>query len=112
MTDELENISFEYTPPPPVEFRLYYDENGKVLFYTCDKPEGNFILVDAMTFAEARQDVRVVDGEVKRVSNNITIPKLKIGLTGTRTLKEDISIVSEEKTNQTQLWELTEYELK
>lgn len=112
MNDEIENVSFDYAPPPTVEFRLYYDENGKVLFYTCEKPEGQYILVDATTYAEARQDVRVVNGEVVRVSNNITIPKLKLGLTGTRTLIEDISIVSEEKNKDTQLWELTQHELK
>lgn len=111
MSEEIENISFEYTPPPAVEFRLYYDDKGKVLFYTCEKPEGQYILVDTTTFAEARQDVRVVNGEVMRVSNNITIPKLKLGNSGTRTLIEDISIVSDE-TKDTQLWELTQYELK
>jgi hypothetical protein len=114
MSEIIEQELPEFIPivPPPVEFRLYYDENGKVITYTCEKLEGNYILIDAQTFAEARQDVSVIDGKVVRVSNNVTIPKLTIGSSGTNTLKEDISIVVDEQSDKTQMWELKNYELK
>ena len=28
------------------EFRLYYDESGKVICYTCEKLPGNYIVID------------------------------------------------------------------
>ena len=43
------------------EFRLYYDDKGYVITYTCEKLEGNYIVIDALAFAEARPDVRVVN---------------------------------------------------
>ena len=44
------------------EFRLYYKKDGSVDFYTCDNPEGNYIVIDAGVFAEARPDIKVIDG--------------------------------------------------
>ena len=112
MTDNLEEIpSFEYVAPPAVEFRLYYDENGKVITYTGEKLEGTYIIVDAQTFAEARQDVRVVDGQIKYVSNTIVIPKLKPSDSGTPTSKQDISIVVDEQSTDKTYWGLTLHEL-
>ena len=63
MTDEDYVLVFEAPKIEPPEFRLYYDEEtGKVLFYTCEKPEGKYLVIDSVTFACARQDVRVIDG--------------------------------------------------
>jgi len=113
MNEEIQQLpDFIVTPPQAVQFRLYYDENGKVITYTCEHLEGNFVLVDAQTFAEARQDVTVVDGKVVPRSNTISVPKLKLSTTGTATLLEDVSIVVKEQSKDTQLWELTYYEIK
>ncbi len=32
------------------EFRLYYDDRGCAIAYTCEKLEGNYIIIDATTF--------------------------------------------------------------
>jgi len=109
---EEEFISFVYTPPPPVEFRLYYGEDGKVITYTCEKLEGNYIIVDAQTFAEARPDVQVVDGKVTRIVPKVMISKLKPSTQGTLTYKDDISLIAKEETTETQYWKLTSHELK
>jgi hypothetical protein len=56
---------------------IYYDEQGKVLCYTGDKSvEGNYIVIDAMTFIEARSNVRVVDGKVSRFKAEAVVHKL------------------------------------
>lgn len=96
------------------EFRLYYDEQGKVLFYTCEKPEGNYIVVDAQTFAESRPDVRVIDGRISTVNPAFIITKLMPDTKeGTLTASEDISIIVSGKTKvKTQKWKLRTYELK
>ena len=101
---------------PPIikpEFRLYYDDNGKVLFYTCEKPEGKYIEIDAATFAEARPDLLVIDG--KLIKTNVTGVVGILTLSddeGTRTTKEDASIVvDDDYSGETNKWKITYYEL-
>lgn len=74
------------------EFRLYYDDNGDFLFYTCEKPEGNFIVVDLMTYHECRADVKVVNEELIYMSSKV-ISKFVKDPDGTSCHKDDISII-------------------
>jgi hypothetical protein len=107
-------LLFEAPKIVPPEFRLYYDEQtGKVLFYTCDKPEGSFITIDRQTFAEARQDIRVINGKISRVKPHQIIAKLMPDNEGTKCALEDISIVlSDEDKMKSQNWKLHVYELE
>jgi hypothetical protein len=89
-------INFVYEPPPPPEFRLYYDDKGNVLFYTGEKPEGNYIIVDNQTFAEARTDVRVIDGVIRHNSTITQVYKLKPTTEGTLTHVDDVSLILED----------------
>ena len=41
-----EFVIWEAPPIIKPEFRLYYDERGNVLFYTCEKPAGNYVIID------------------------------------------------------------------
>ena len=93
------------------EFRLYYDDKGKVICYTGDKSlTGNYIIVDAQTFAEARPDVRVIDGKISRAQNNAVVYKLMPAIDGTSCHLEDISVVVNNNTPNTK-WKLHIYEL-
>lgn len=89
-------INFVYEPPPPPEFRLYYDDKGNVLFYTGEKPEGNYIIVDNQTFAEARTDVRVINGVIRHNSTITQVYKLKPTKEGTMTHVDDVSLILED----------------
>ena len=91
--------NFVWNAPATVkpEFRLYYDDAGRVLFYTCEKPQGKFIVIDAQTFAEARPDVRVVDGKLTTVTSGSVITKLVEADTGTKTVSTDISVIPDKK---------------
>ena len=91
-------ILWEAPPIVKPEFRLYYDDKGKILFYTCDKPEGSYIVIDAMTFAESRPDVRVIDNKLVKLSEVAVISKLIIDEydEGVTCASEDISIVVDE----------------
>lgn len=97
----------------PPEFRLYYDDKGKVICYTCEKLEGNYIVVDKDTYAEGRPDVRVVDGKLVKSYESIVITKLELNETeGINTTIDDVSIiVNESYTDKTNKWKLTVYEL-
>lgn len=97
------------------EFRLYYNEDsGKVLFYTCEKPEGKYIVVDSLTFACARHDIVVLDGKIfqSNPAAKTVITKLIVAEDGVHVLKEDISILVLNDTKlETQRVNLKKYEL-
>ena len=103
-----------WQPAPLVkpEFRLYYDDTGKVLFYTCDKPEGNYIVIDAATYAEGRPDLRIIDGRISKIVPNLVVSKLMPMVDGVMCTEEDISIVVDTTYNdKTIKWKLNTYEL-
>ena len=97
----------------PPEFRLYYDDKGKVICYTCEKLEGNYIVVDKDTYAEGRPDVRVVDGKLVKSYESTVIAKLQLDETeGVNTSIHDVSIIVDESyTDKTNKWKLKVYEL-
>lgn len=76
-----------------VEYRLYYDETGKALFYTCEKPEGNFIVVDAQAYAECRLDVQVKDGVMSRINKVHTLSRLVKDINGTKCATHDVTLI-------------------
>lgn len=105
MADENEEYVITWEAPviEKPEFRLYYDDRGNVITYTCEKLEGDYIVVDAMTFAEARPDVKVIDGRLIRAGTGAVISKLCRDKTGIMCELEDVSIVTE---NDGQYWKL------
>ena len=97
----------------PPEFRLYYDDKGKVVTYTCDKLPGNYIVIDAKTYAEARQDLRIIDGKISTALPNQVVYKLMPNdIEGKRCSSQDISIVVDDDfEGETTKWKLENYEL-
>jgi hypothetical protein len=95
----------------PPEFRLYYDDAGRVLFYTCEKPEGNFIVIDALTYAQSRPDVRVIDGKISTVQSHAVVCKLMPADEGQACAFEDISIIASDDLDKVTKWKLMSYEL-
>lgn len=112
----MEDFVIIWEAPPIVkpEFRLYYDEKGKVLFYTSEKPEGNYIVVDALTYAEGRPDLRVVDGRLSTVNQGSVVSKLVQDKSeGVECSIEDVSIIVPKKCKVKKIkWKLQTYELR
>ena len=107
-------ILWEQPKLEPPEFRLYYDDNGKVISYSGDKSgTGDYIIIDAMTFAAARPDIRIVDGKISTVSPNAVVHKLMPNDSdGIECHLEDISLVVDSTyIDKTQKWKLKTYEL-
>ena len=77
------------------EFRLYYDDKGYVVTYTCEQPEGNYIIIDALTFAEARPDIRVVNNSIVKNTLGSVVSRLHKDVEGVRCESDDISIITE-----------------
>lgn len=105
-------IIWEAPPVPKVEFRLYYDDKGSVVCYTCEELDGNYIVVDPLTFAEARYDVRVIDGKISKIVEGSYVSKLIPSTTGIECAGEDISIIVELEPNTVDNAEIIKYEGK
>jgi len=105
-------VIWEQAPLVKPEFRLYYDDKGKVLFYSCEKPEGNYIVIDATTYAIGRPDLRVIDGKVSVAAPSLVVSKLMPNEEGITCAEEDISIVVDSNyKGKTVNWKLNTYEL-
>jgi len=113
MNDETEQLFREYIPPQPVEFRLYYDDKGSIITYTCEKLSGNYIVIDAQTFAESRPDLIVVDGKLVKPTPEVFLSLLTKSDSGIRCASEDVTIlVSDDYDGSVTHWELKKYEYK
>jgi hypothetical protein len=106
-----EFVIWEAPPIIKPEFRLYYDERGNVLFYTCEKPEGNYVIIDADTYAQSRPDLKVIDGKVAGATAGFIVSKLVHNVNGTSCASEDLSIVVDSSYDTITKWKLKTYEL-
>ena len=96
------------------EFRLYYDKKGKVICYTSEiLPEGDYIIIDAQTHAEARPDVRVVDGKLSTAKPGQIISKLTVSDMGLNCAADDVAIIVNDMsyTGKSLNWKNEVYEL-
>lgn len=93
--------------------RLYYDDNGNVLYYTCDKPEGNFIVIDKDIYAECRFDIKIIDGKIVKLHDSIVVEKMTIDPEGTLCSSDDINIIVDSSySGRTIKWKLKQHEFK
>lgn len=106
------HIIWEAPPIIKPEFRLYYDDRGAVMFYTCEKPVGNYIVIDAAIYAAGRPDVKIIDGEISTASPSLVVSKLMPDTEGVSCVEEDISIIADSSYDgETTKWKLKTYEL-
>jgi hypothetical protein len=104
MDEEEYVITWEAPVIETPEFRLYHDEQGHVITYTCEKLEGDYIVIDALTFAEARPDIRVVNGRAAKINSTMSVSsRLHKSDTGVLCEAEDVSIITE---SDGQYWKL------
>lgn len=86
-----------------VEFRLYHD-NGKFRCYSCEVLDGEYIVIDAETYAAGNPFVKVVNGAIEPLTSESNFRKLTKSKTGIKCPVEDISIVADKsykgKTNK------------
>lgn len=106
-----EIVIWEAPPIIKPEFRLYYDERGNVLFYTCEKPEGNYVVIDSDTYAQGRPDLKVIDGKLAGAISGLVVSKLVQDNNGTTCASEDLSIVVDSSYDNITKWKLKTYEL-
>ena len=101
-------------PKQKIEFRLYYDKKtGKPIEYSMQELEGDYIVIDANTYARPKIDIIIKDGKIiKHCTSNVR--KLVISpedTSGTQCHKDDICLVtSTAQSVQSVYWKVRVYE--
>jgi hypothetical protein len=96
----------------PIERRLYYDSEGRVITYTCENLPGDFIVVTPEQFAEARPDVLVRNGKLIYTHKLSHVTKLAPSTSGTATSKWDVNILVDPAQESHEFWELVDNEIE
>jgi hypothetical protein len=111
----LEQINIEaQNAPRPIEYRVYYDENGKVITYTTDiNHPGDFLVITQQEYLEARHDAIVKDGKLVQTHIRRHVFKLVKGVTpGRLASKYDASVlVNDEDEPHICSWGIKVYEI-
>jgi hypothetical protein len=89
---ELLDILYNVPEAKPVFFRLYYNESGNPVTYTMQDLPGNYIEIDAATFALGPLNVRVRNGKLIEVVT-MRSQKLVPGTIGTKCHPGDVSVI-------------------
>lgn len=93
-------------PKVPDQYRLYYDDEGKPLFYSSEDLPGRYIIVDQDTYNQGRYDLLVINGKIRSLSAD-TFRKLVPAETGTACHPTNVMIVDP---SSNYYWKLKGYE--
>ena len=89
---EFWDILHDVPEPQPVFFRLYHDESGAPVTYTMEDLPGNYIEIDAKTFALAPINVRVRNGQLVEIVT-MQSQKLVPGMPGNKCHPRDVAVI-------------------
>lgn len=95
----------------PVEYRLYYDDRGKVVCYTTGEHQGSYLVIDSGVYAEMRYDVTVVDGKIVKDKTGYIAGKLVPADSGQSCAAIDISVIATDNTIPTKKWNMKYYDI-
>ncbi len=105
--DELAAIHTAIPEPPPVFYRLYYDEAGVPLFYSMEDLPGNYLELTQEQYAQGKSNIRVRAGKIVELTWT-TSQKLVPGTTGTPCDPRDVAVIATQPTAT--LWSKRTYE--
>lgn len=94
-TENFWKVWNEWNPsaPKPLYFRLYHTPNGSPVCYSREDLPGKFIDVTPVDFALADMNVRVVNGQLIRITPDMIVNKLVPSHTGTPCHRQDVAVV-------------------
>ena len=87
------NILSSAPLPRPISYRLYHDNNGRPLFYSMEDLPGQWIEIDALTYAQAPMDVLVQHGAIVVLPRKSSVTKLRPSSEGMACDPKDICLV-------------------
>ena len=91
-----------------MQYKLYYGGNGAIITYTTEKLGGQYIEITKEQYAEARMDIKVINGKIVN-PNNVKILRVlaKNSDSGVKASKYDVNILSE---TDYFYWKIVEHE--
>jgi hypothetical protein len=108
--DEFWSILHSIPDSDPVFFRLYYNNDGSPNCYSMEDLPGNYIDVDAETFATRLQNVRVVNQQLVHIRPKTLVKKLVPSDTGTACDPQDVCVIVADKQPHTK-WKIVNNEI-
>jgi len=90
-------IETDWPEAKTISYRLYYDTDGVPTMYTMDDLPGDYIEVDAETYARSPFSVRVVNQQLVYVRPKLRVHKLTPDTTGTACDPRDVCVVVTEQ---------------
>lgn len=93
----------------PIFYRLYYQDDGTLLYYSMEDLPGKYIEIDLATYQQYRSNVRVVDGKLIVIPTVNTIKKIEPNKHGTPCDPRDVCIVVDSDKPHIK-WSLTNHE--
>jgi hypothetical protein len=94
--DQFLRESYELLPPLPEarqEYRVYFDDQGQLLFYSMEDLPGNYVVVDREFFAGSPTNVRLRNGKLV-VITSATSSKLVPAVDGVSCDLRDVAVIS------------------
>lgn len=114
LLEELQEIlkNVKVVAPKPLEFRAYYDSEGKITTYTTEDLPGDYIVITKDQYNLARHDARVVDGQLLFTHIKLHCMKMtRNNNEGSRTSKYDISILADDDDPEYTYYTIRAYEI-
>jgi hypothetical protein len=93
----------------PIFYRLYYDNDGFLIYYSMEELPHNYIEIDAVTYNQRLSNIRVIDKKIVITNPASYVKKLIPCTAGTPCDPNDICIVVSESTSHTK-WSIKTYE--
>jgi len=94
-----------------VEFRLYYNKYGYPLFYTTEKVDGDYVIVDRETYTRGDyQNIKVDNGRILQRSPTDSLKLVPHDSEGTCCNANDITLIGESKNGQ--YWKIKTHEYR
>lgn len=85
---------------PPLSYRLYYDDQGHVLFYSMDDHPGNYIEIDADLFSRCPSNIKVINDRI-HLLDQYTSTKLRPATTGVPCHPLDVCVIVDQDKEHT-----------
>jgi len=105
---QLQQLFQSTAEPQQPFFRLYYDDQGRPLFYSMEDCPGTYIEIDQATFARSASNMRVRDGKLVEVTWSTTT-KLVPGNSGSPCHPDNVAVIVAEDQPHTR-WSKQTYE--
>jgi hypothetical protein len=93
-------------PEIPLEFRIYYNDQGDIICYSMEDIPGNYIVTDQHTFNQFRTDLKVRDGKLIKITQSASWKLVPSESAEYACAASDITVVVPQDYNNKKYWKV------